>query len=156
LSLSGGPSSPRAGSRFRGRGSAVAVVLAVVIITVSAGIFYQLTTPLPIKGPYVVYVYIPDGAGANSSLSFNPKTITLVVGVNNTVTWVDQDSSKGQVHTVTFGPVPAGVDVSQLNSAQSPGLADGFQFIRIFNVPGTYSYHCYYHSWMTGTIVVKA
>lgn len=151
-----GAASPKAGSRLRGRGSAIAVILAVILITVSAGIFYQLTTPNPIQGPYVVYVYIPDGAGVNSSLSYTPRTTTIVVGINNTVTWVDQDASKNQVHTVTFSQVPPGVDPSQLNSLQSPGLADGFQFIRTFNSPGTYVYHCYYHSWMTGTIIVKA
>jgi plastocyanin len=35
-------------------------------------------------------------------------------------------------------------------------MNSGSAYTHAFGVPGTYQYDCKYHSWMTGTIVVKA
>jgi plastocyanin len=99
-----------------------------------------------------VQVIMPSGVNLNHALNFQPATIVLVIGVNNSVTWVNQDSTD---HTATFTSVPAGVTPSSVSAADVP---PGSSFGPIaFSVAGTYQYHCQFHpGWMRGTIVVKA
>jgi len=52
-------------------------------------------------------------------------------------------------HTVTSKTVPTGA--SSFNSGE---MLPGATFTYTFTVPGTYSYYCIYHSWMTGTVTV--
>ncbi len=92
----------------------------------------------------VVYVSIPSGTGSNPNQSFSPSTITVVIGVNNTVIWTNNDVVQ---HTVTADKV------SMFNSqALNPGQAFGYTFTQ----PGTYGYTCQFHGWMTGKVIVKA
>ncbi len=96
-----------------------------------------------------VAVSIPVGAGnpANPP-GYAPDKITVVLGVNASVTWTNTDTVP---HTVTSTSVPSGVssfDSGNMNAAQT--------FTYNFTLPGTYEYHCSYHSWMTGTVVVVA
>lgn len=99
-----------------------------------------------------VQVVIPLGVGTNMSLNFEPSVLTVVVGVNNTIEWVDQDSSAP--HTVTATSVPSGA--TMFNSNSSTPLTKGSTFTVTLTVPGTYHYHCSFHpAWMMGTIVVK-
>ncbi len=99
-------------------------------------------------GAAAVNVSIPSGTGANESLNFSPSSVTVVIGVNNTVTWTNNDVA---AHTVTSLSVPAGAQ-----SFNDGSLAPGATFSMSFTVPGTYQYHCSIHPWMTGTIVVKS
>jgi plastocyanin len=95
----------------------------------------------------VVQVAMPNGVGANPGLNFNPAKVTVVIGVNNTVQWIDQDSG---IHTVTSTSVPAGA-----KAFDSGDMSKGGVFSFTFTVPGTYNYYCKYHAWMQGTVVVK-
>jgi len=95
----------------------------------------------------VVNVSIPNGTGASSSLNFSPSSITVVMGVNNTVTWTNDDSA---VHTVTSLSIPTGAQAFNDGS-----LSPGATFSVTFTAPGTYQYHCSIHPWMTGTVIVK-
>jgi plastocyanin len=93
-------------------------------------------------------ISIAKGASTNeSSLGYSPSTVTLVVGVNNTVTWTNDDAT---IHTVTSFSVPAGA-----RSFNSGTLAPGATFTFVFTVPGTYRYGCEIHPWMQGTVIVK-
>jgi plastocyanin len=89
-----------------------------------------------------VTVTIPAGVGSSTSLNYAPPSITVVIGVNNTVTWVNKDQS---IHTVTATD----------KSFDSGNILTGGSFTLKFTTPGTYSYVCIYHSWMKGTVVVK-
>ncbi len=90
-----------------------------------------------------VQVVIPAGTGSNLQLTYSPASITVVIGVNNTVTWVNED---GVLHTVT----------ATGGSFDSGTMAAGASWSHTFTTPGTYSYVCTFHSWMKGTITVKA
>ena len=98
-------------------------------------------------GVAAVKVSIPSGSNNPAGApGYTPDSITLVIGVNNTVTWSNGDSA---AHTVTSTSVPTGA-----TSFDSGNMAAGATFTYTFTVPGTYSYHCNYHNWMTGTIKV--
>ena len=91
-----------------------------------------------------VHVNIVQGAGSDeSSLGFSPSTITVVIGVNNTVIWTNDDVVP---HTVTAD------DGTYSSGNMNPG--DSFAYT--FTTPGTYTYHCSYHSWMKATVIVKS
>jgi plastocyanin len=90
-----------------------------------------------------VPVSILAGAGTpGANQGFSPDRITVVIGVNNTVVWTNNDN---QPHTVTANG----------ESFDSGLLAPGATFTYTFTTPGVYGYHCTYHPWMTGTVVVK-
>ena len=90
-----------------------------------------------------VHISIPAGSETNTAgPGYTPSTITVVIGVNNTVEWINQDSAP---HTVTA------VDGS-FNSGQ---LNFGDTFTYTFTTAGTYQYGCSYHPWMKGTVIVK-
>jgi plastocyanin len=97
------------------------------------------------------------GGGANNAPGYSPDSISVVIGVNNTVTWTNDDSVD---HTVTSVSVPAGATAFD-SGLLSPGAGmpwqtpKGENFTQTFSVPGTYQYHCMQHAWMTGTVVVK-
>lgn len=108
----------------------------------------------PAHAQSMVAVTIPQGAGAGPSAApgYSPDNVTVIIGVNNTVVWTNGDTVNGGTdHTVTSVSVPAGA-----SSFDSGIMAAGTTFTQTFTVPGTYHYHCTLHSWMTGTVVVKA
>ena len=74
--------------------------------------------------------------------SFTPGTLTVPVGT--TVTWTNHDETP---HTVVSADNP--------RSFKSSGLDTDDKFSVTFSKPGTYSYLCTVHPYMTGKIVVK-
>jgi plastocyanin len=95
----------------------------------------------------VAMITVPAGTGSSSSLNFSPSTITVVIGVNNTVIWNNDDVA---THTVTSSNVPSGAQ-----PFDDANLAPGGSFSATLTVAGTYDYHCNIHSWMKGIIIVK-
>jgi len=97
------------------------------------------------SGGSTVTVSMVPGAGGNTSIgkAYTPDPLTVVVGVNSTVTWVNNDIAP---HTVTANDA----------SFDSGNVSPGQSFTFTFTTPGTYQYHCVYHPWMTGTVIVKA
>jgi plastocyanin len=104
----------------------------------------------PPGGGVAVQVIMPSGVSVEHNLNFQPSSITLVVGKNNTVTWTNKD---GADHTVTFLTGPTGVNLASISDAD---VGFGQTFTITLTVAGTYTYHCGFHPlWMRGTIVVK-
>jgi len=111
----------------------------------SSSTAFSTSTGPPAKGTYV-NVTIPSGASAPSGApGFSPDKVTVVIGVNATVWWTNNDAA---AHTVTGDGNSPIFNSGNLDSGQS--------YIFTFTVAGTYTYHCSYHSWMTGTVVVVA
>lgn len=74
-----------------------------------------------------------------SNFAFSPKQISVKVGTK--VTWTNKDSV---AHTVT----------SNDGFFESGTLSTGGTYSYVFPVPGTYSYYCRPHPYMTATVVV--
>jgi plastocyanin len=75
-----------------------------------------------------------------ANFAFQPASLQVAVGT--TVTWTNADST---AHTVT----------SDTGAFDSGPLAPGASFSQTFMTPGTYTYHCQIHPFMTATIVVS-
>ncbi len=119
--------------------------IAIVTIVVALVILYtgQLhTNSTDSTSLSIVQVSIDNGSGVDpNSPGYSPPNITVVIGINNTVKWVNYDSMP---HTVTA------VD----GSFDSGNLDPGQSFVHTFKKPGTYVYVCIYHHWMEGTVIV--
>ena len=76
------------------------------------------------------------------SWQFSPANVTVVIGVNNTVTWVS--------HSLSYDTVTGNGTFS------SGSIAPGQEYSFKFTAPGSYPYHCVYHPWMVGTVRVLA
>lgn len=83
------------------------------------------------------------GSGSPNDGYYVPASITVVIGVNNTVTWTNGDSI---AHTVTATD-------GSFNSGNMNQVAT---FTHTFTSPGVFSYYCAYHGFMKGTVTVKA
>jgi plastocyanin len=93
---------------------------------------------------------MPNGAAV---VNFSPDSITVVMGVNNTVQWTNQDSVQ---HTVVVCPVGGGALCSpSLAVASSSILSHGDTFEVTLNETGVYHFYCSIHSaTMRGTVTV--
>jgi plastocyanin len=90
--------------------------------------------------PHAAVVYISE---TPVSWQYAPQSIRVVIGTNNTVTWVS--------HSVSYDTVTG----SSGNLSSGP-IAPGQSFSYTFTEPGVYEYHCIYHPWMIGTVTVLA
>lgn len=128
-----------------GRSKWIAIGVVVVLIIVGLAYFFLYnpgTTITPVA------VVMPSGVASNTNLNFQPSTITVVIGVNNTVVWTNKDTT---AHTVVNATAPVA-----FGSATSL-IAAGQPFSYTFTVPGTYNYFCNLHPTnMKGTVIVKA
>jgi plastocyanin len=103
------------------------------------------------SSPYSGYA-----SGSTTLYGYDPLTVTVVIGVNNTVIWTNVDTA---FHTATSGGTdPASFDSKCLDGAGAPCPSSSgvstYQFT--FTIPGTYVYHCIYHPWMQGKVIVLA
>jgi plastocyanin len=86
------------------------------------------------------FVIIPKGSvNMENNLPFVPDEITVVIGVNNTVTWYNKDT------------VPIFIDSLHGNFTQVRIDPEDISSIS-FDEPGVYEYHG--HPWMNGIIIV--
>lgn len=74
------------------------------------------------------------------SWTYDPQTLTVNVG--DKVTWVNNGED---IHTVT----------SDDGSFDSGDMKHGARWSYTFTTPGTYTYFCAPHPWMTATVVVN-
>ena len=107
----------------------------------SAGTTTTTTSAAVTSGTTVVIE--PGSAVQTATNYYSPSTITVVIGVNNTVTWVNDDNA---AHTVTAAD----------GSYNSGNMNPGQSWTHTFTAAGTYEYYCSYHPWMKGTVVVKS
>lgn len=134
----------------------IAVVVVVLISVVLTFAFYDLymynvyvtnrylgNNPTAGNQIQIVVVIIPPGAGSNPRLGFEPATISIVIGMNNTIIWKNEDSTWHTAH-------------SNVPEFYSNYIEPGGNFTHTFQHPGIYPYHCDPHPWMTGKVTVYA
>lgn len=87
-------------------------------------------------------VTIPQNASdIANGLSFMPHTIKTMIGVNNTVQWINRDSVL--------------MDITSDSGAFGPSLINPNQtWEYTFDKAGTYGYHSNTHPWLKGIVIV--
>jgi plastocyanin len=119
-------------------------LLALILIVWAAGILVVVGfNPFNMQGtaPTPVVVVILAGSAENPRLGFSPSLIKIVIGVNNTVIWKNEDVEWHTAHS----------NIPEFDSKMIP---PGTSFTHTFERAGSYPYHCDPHPWMTGLIIV--
>ncbi len=118
-----------------------------VTSTVTTTVTSTVTGNSTSSGPLVPVVTIPAGSAASDGASkgYDPDLIVVVLGVNNTVTWINEDNV---YHTVT--------STSALEPFNSGQIAPGGTFTYNFTTAGNYSYFDENYPWMSGQVTVEA
>jgi plastocyanin len=83
---------------------------------------------------------------SSGTLTFSPATITIKAGT--TVTWKNVTSV---AHTVTSDDGGKSFD----SGTSNPIAAQTGTFSFTFKTPGTLTYHCSFHPFMKGTVIVQ-
>jgi plastocyanin len=139
-----------------GRGAKV--FLGVVLILLAGLTFTAIVSlPHPAGTAATAQSFVTILPGSSVSINstshpgdtFYPKVITVILGVNSTVEWTNDDSA---LHSVTSLPN----DTASFGSNLYPSGSTGDTFTYSFTAIGTYDYHCVYHSWMMGEVIVKS
>ncbi|MGI0070099.1 MAG: cupredoxin domain-containing protein, partial [Nitrosopumilaceae archaeon] len=82
----------------------------------------------------------------NSSLLYNgftfmPSIVKTVIGINNTVRWINMDSVNNDI-------------TSDTGAFKSAFIVSGYAWTHTFDKAGTYGYHSVIHPWLKGTVIV--
>ncbi|MDE1770427.1 MAG: hypothetical protein KGI28_07755 [Thaumarchaeota archaeon] len=94
-------------------------------------------------------ILIPPGSeDPSSNKTYSPDVATVVLGVNNTVTWVNQAEAANSI--APDMPLQQDGKLFDSNGVIKPG--GSYQFT--FTEPGTFAYHGEPHPWQKGTIIV--
>ena len=105
------------------------------------------TTPTPVTTPTPGTTPTPPPQSSQvaiSNFAFSPASTTVSAGAS--VTWMNMDSV---THTSTADPTSAFIwDTGNISAGATSGPV-------VFNVRGTFTYHCNIHPFMHGTIVVQ-
>jgi len=126
-------------AKWRGRAAATASLSLILVLVV-----YFVVT-----GAAVASSKTPTQAGAAVYIvetpifwQYSPQNIVVVIGVNNTVTWVSHSTSYDTISSNT-GLFDSGL------------IQPGGTFSHTFSTPGVYEYHCAFHPWMVGSVTVQ-
>ncbi len=116
----------------------IASIFLILIISFAAGCTQQTSSSTEVTAS--------GGLGIKTDVEiknfkFNPETVTIPAGT--TVIWTNNDSTNHTVVSTTG------------NEMDSGSLNPGETFAHMFNVPGTYEYHCSIHTTMVGKVVVE-
>ena len=124
------------------------LVCLLVIVALSAFLFQNPIVAQAANIEVNVSIYKGAGAGPEGAPGYAPEKIFVIIGVNNTIVWNNNDDF---LHTATgFGetvdsPPPFDTDIIQVGQQSQPITIDK---------PGTYPYFCRFHQWMTGTVEI--
>lgn len=115
-----------------------------VVLAPSTSSIAQPTSPnqtVP-QSSMTIPVSIDPGAATNvSAPGYTPTDLTIIIGINNTVRWTNNDVMP---HTVT----------ARDGRFDSGNMNPGATYVYTFSKPGMYEYTCTYHGWMHGTVNV--
>jgi plastocyanin len=109
---------------------------------IAAAVFGAIVGSGLAGGVLVAKAQAPSSAVAIHNFTFAPQDLDVKAGT--TVTWSNKDD------------IPHGIAWVKNAFARSKALDTDDSYSFTFTTPGTYSYFCYLHPHMTGTIVVEA
>ncbi len=141
----------------------LAIIVIAVVATIATSYIYlsPLSPASASVKSSVTVIRIPRGS-STEPIGFNvrdfqtnfvsgpypfPVDRTVMVGVNNTIEWVNDDAVG---HTATALVAPAGA--LKFNSGL---ILEGKTFSVTLTVPGVYKYTCAWHNWLAGQITVN-
>lgn len=108
-----------------------------------------------IEDPRLVRISIPEGASLpNTGKTYEPQVVKVIIGYNNTVRWVNNDSTLHYIEADNDTDLKFYRETTYANpEASSRNLMDtGDSFLYTFTTPGEIGYHG--KPWLRGTVIV--
>ena len=138
-------------------------LMAPVIAGLAVGVAFLLTIFLFFQGSspsriissfHGTTIYIPQGA-AIEERNFEPRTPTVVIGLNNTVRWINQEEFAVELNIEgKWEPIIEYDSMTTESSSLQVILVPDEPFVCEFYTPGSYPIHIAPWPWMRGTITV--
>ncbi len=142
-----------------GRSNILIIVL--VFGVLFSMLYFAMPTTEQTLAAVVVDVKILEGSALEASEQYlEPEVIRVVIGVNNTVRWINEDTVP---HTVASDEGYRDPSTGRLfevrareqeNNGGSPFIMPGETFDFTFTEAGEYGYHGEPHPWISGTVIV--
>ena len=140
----------------------------ILVLILAFGILFSLLyfSDASQHQPKVAIVLIPEGSSLTGSArnNFEPETITVVIGVNNTVRWENQDVTLHSViassedDPLFYDATKEQCENNEYNNClvipSKNHLLPGGTFEFTFTKPGVFDYHMVPHPYMQGTVIV--
>lgn len=130
----------------------MAGIVAPVSVGLAAGValvvlFAMYANSIPART--VSTVIIPEGSSFDSSgKNLTPETIKVMIGVNNTVAWVNRDVAVSSIVADDRG------DQDFFDATSQPDfLLPGEEFRHAFMWPSEFGYHSEPHPWKQGAVI---
>jgi plastocyanin len=137
----------------------IAGIAAGIVLIIVFALYSSNLTAIAHNPPQISVVTIPKGASdSGSGLNFDPKTIKVVIGINNTVEWKNLDNVPSTVVSDQNYQDPLSGNFSSLAQYQLTRggyLLPGETYNFTFTKPGSYGYHSEPDPWMYGTVIVS-
>jgi plastocyanin len=142
------------------------VTIAVAVIVAASIAYYQffyisgeetgpVSADLPDPSRTTTIKIIRGASDPNNPEFLVPKVAVVVIGMNNTVQWVNEDVVPHTVTSDTRYTDPISGDFNILTQVEGGFILGGKTFEFTFTEPGEYGYHGEPHPWIQGTIIVK-
>ena len=126
----------------------------------------QTPIPLQIRQPKITIVTIPENASFPGN-NFEPSILKVIIGINNTVNWVNRDAIESSVvaddksdpdfYNVANADCKLvnGTDEGCVTENKENFLMPGKSFQYTFTKAGVFGYHSVPHPQMKGTVIVE-
>ncbi len=143
----------------------VGLVVGIAIIATFSNVFQNsVKSGSPGRSPIISIVNVPENASSTGGNRYEPKVITVIIGMNNTVRWINYDSTIHSVYADNEDdPLFYNATKEQcenndyVNCTLISGnntLFPGSSFEFTFTKPGVFGYHSVPHPDMRGAVIV--
>ena len=133
------------------------MMLAIFLLVITSWQLHAEKTSDYSQSPQITTVIIPQGAeDPTSGKNYEPQNIHVIIGVNNTVKWINNDTTMSSV----IANNQTNPDFFDATHKQTSGkisniLNQGESFDYTFTKVGYFGYHSEPHPWMRGWITVE-
>lgn len=126
--------------------------ISIIIAGIAAvGIVFVFSHPSYSQSPQISTVVIPkDSIRLSSGKNVEPQLLVVVLGVNNTVRWINEDMSANSVTANNHGDPLFWNATHSSNTMLLQGRSFNFTFTRV----GDFRYHSEPHPWVHGWVLV--
>jgi plastocyanin len=111
----------------------------------------KLPSPLTQSTPSISNSTLVQIIGIEGNKSYNPNPVMIKEGQQ--ILWVNGDAIS---HTVTSNSTENGSRSDSGKLFDSTAILPGHSYNKAFDIPGTYSYYCFYHPNMIGKVIVES
>lgn len=142
----------------------ISIITFVLVVTISMAYYQFIYIPAVNEKPIVAAEILhppqttqinilPGSSQPSQTKNFEPKQISVDLGMANKVIWKNTDSVP---HSVTSDTNYNDPTFGKFNSISHTGLVlPGQIFNFTFTQAGEYPYHCEPHPWMTGKVSIQ-